>query len=212
MCNSFGSEERIPKVRCCPKKKQTFIIIEIPFRLCVGMKIEAITNEAIRLKLQNSKIQLGAVADKDIPKLFDFTELALDRKMAYWEVLEQSKGFANPSNVDVLCEELGLSKTTGNASLFPSLQFKSAYDNFKIHRINFVAISIFCRYDESRKAPALRKAQTAKVAFKHVAEGIKHYKSGNTMEAFSCLNTVTLTTNLLSGILILDFDHVVTIF
>ena len=134
MCNSFGSEERIPKVRCCPKKKQTFIIIEIPFRLCVGMKIEAITNEAIRLKLQNSKIQLGAVADKDIPKLFDFTELALDRKMAYWEVLEQSKGFANPSNVDVLCEELGLSKTTGNASLFPSLQFKSAYDNFKIHK------------------------------------------------------------------------------
>ena len=178
------------------------------------MKIEAITNEAIKLKLQNSKIQLGAVADKDIPKLFDFTELALDRKMAYWEVLEQSKGFANPSNVDVLCEELGLSKTTGNASLFPSLQFKSANNNFEFHKkINFVAFSIyFCRYDESRKAPALRKAQTAKVAFKHVAEGIKHYKSGNTMEAFSCLNTVTLTTNLLSGILILDFDHVVTIF
>ena len=106
------------------------------------MKIEAITNEAIKLKLQNSKIQLGAVADKDIPKLFDFTELALDRKMAYWEVLEQSKGFANPSNVDVLCEELGLSKTTGNASLFPSLQFKSANYSFRIHKINFVAFSI----------------------------------------------------------------------
>lgn len=45
-----------------------------------------------------------------------------------------------------------------------------------------------CRFRESKKAPALRKAQAAKMAFNHVAAGIKHFKSGKHVEAFQCLN------------------------
>ena len=35
---------------------------------------------------------------------------------------------------------------------------------------------------------SLRKEQASKWAFKHVAQGIKFFKSGNNVEAFQCLN------------------------
>jgi hypothetical protein len=40
------------------------------------------------------------------------------------------------------------------------------------------------------KAAALRKKQAAKMAYNHVAQGIKHFKNNESIEAFQCLNQV----------------------
>lgn len=53
----------------------------------------------------------------------------------------------------------------------------------------FQVLFIF-RFPSSKTAPALRKAQASKMAFKHVATGIKHFKANNHVEAFQCLNQV----------------------
>ena len=46
------------------------------------------------------------------------------------------------------------------------------------------------RYPEHLKAAALRKKQAAKMAYNHVAQGIKHFKNNESIEAFQCLNQV----------------------
>ena len=56
--------------------------------------------------------------------------------------------------------------------------------------ISFQQYFICFRYSDSLKATALRKAQTSQMAIKHVAEGIKHFKSGKSVEAFNSLNHV----------------------
>ena len=56
--------------------------------------------------------------------------------------------------------------------------------------ISFQQYFVSFRYSDSLKANALRKAQTSQMAIKHVAEGIKHFKSGKSIEAFNSLNHV----------------------
>ena len=95
-------------------------------RLLVGMKSDAIKDEVARAKLEKSKIPLGLCRDQqDLPILFDYAEQVLKKKLTYSEVLAKNKGFENPSNVEVLTEELGLSNTAGVSSLFPNLQYES---------------------------------------------------------------------------------------
>ena len=90
------------------------------------MKSDAIKDEAARAKLEKSKIPLGLCRDQqDLPILFDYAEQVLKKKLTYSEVLAKNKGFENPSNVEVLTEELGLSNTAGVSSLFPNLQYES---------------------------------------------------------------------------------------
>ena len=89
------------------------------------MKSESVTNEEKRSKILNYKIPLGSFREDEMPSLFNYTENVLDSRIPYCEVLRKNPGFANPSNVEFLTQELGLSNTTGESSLFPSLQNKS---------------------------------------------------------------------------------------
>ncbi|XP_040580208.1 tetratricopeptide repeat protein 14 isoform X2 [Lepeophtheirus salmonis] len=84
---------------------------------------------------------------------------------SYKSILEQSSGFKNPSNVEYLANELGLSSKT--SSLLPSLRHK---------------------YNDNFYAKALRARQAHRWAFKSVESGIRYLKSGNNIEAFQCLN------------------------
>ena len=103
-------------------------------RLLVGMKPDAVKNEAARAKLEKNKIPLGLLQDQqNLPILFDYTEQVLDKKLNYSVVLERSKGFHNPSNIEILTEELGLSNTAGESSLFPNLLFESDKNPIFIH-------------------------------------------------------------------------------
>ena len=96
-------------------------------RLLVGMKSDAIKDEVARAKVEKAKTPLGICRDQeDLPILFNYAEQVLKKKLTYSEVLEKNKGFENPSNVEVLTEELGLSNTAGVSSLFPNLQYESA--------------------------------------------------------------------------------------
>ena len=90
---------------------------------------------------------------------------AVEKKIGYARFLEKSDGFINPTNVASLTEELGLEGKS--CSLMSSLDG---------------------RFDSKMYAPAVRKVQASKWAFKHVAQGIKYFKSGNNVEAFQCLN------------------------
>merc|ERR1712193_465594 len=54
------------------------------------------------------------------------------------------------------------------------------------------------QFPEQSKAQALRKKQAAKMAYKHVAQGIQHFKSQKLIEAFQCLNQA----------LVIDPEHV----
>ena len=158
------------------------------------MKSDSVTNEEKRSKILNYKIPLGSFREEEMPSLFNYTENVLDSRMPYCEVLRKNPGFANPSNVEFLTQELGLSNTTGESSLFPSLQNKSGFIKWIIFSffISFQQYFICFRYSDSLKATALRKAQTSQMAIKHVAEGIKHFKSGKSVEAFNSLNHVIL--------------------
>ena len=105
------------------------------------MKSDSVTNEEKRSKILNYKIPLGSFREEEMPSLFNYTENVLDSRMPYCEVLRKNPGFANPSNVEFLTQELGLSNTTGELSLFPSMQNKSAMDSH--HNMDFFFVSFF---------------------------------------------------------------------
>ena len=89
----------------------------------------------------------------------------MERKIPYSVFLEKSVGFINPTNVAHLASELGLD--TKGDSLMKDLSGS---------------------YPPEMYVTSLRKEQASKWAFKHVAQGIKFFKSGNNVEAFQCLN------------------------
>ena len=90
------------------------------------MKIENLKDAAGRAKIEKAKVQLGLCKDQqNLPTLFNYTEQVLDKKLTYSEVLEKNPGFNNPSNVEVLTEELGLSNVAGSSSLFNTMQNES---------------------------------------------------------------------------------------
>ena len=93
-----------------------------------------------------------------------FTQ-ARERKIPYSVFLEKSVGFSNPTTVSHLAAELGLDVKSD--SLMRDLRG---------------------RFPPRHTVTHLRREQASKWAFKHVAQGIKHFKSGNNVEAFQCLN------------------------
>jgi len=133
-------------------------------RLLAGMKYESLSN----VPPEADKVKLGRLAhSSQLPREYAATIEAKERGRPYQWFLEQSKSFLNPTGVEEMSKELGLSFKAGKSSLF----------NGTIHE-----------YDPKTTAAALRKEQGEMMALKHVALGIKYFKSGNNIEAFQCLN------------------------
>ena len=159
------------------------------------MKLESVTDEDVRAKL--SKMKFGQFGEQ-LPTLYHYAEQVLDKRLTYNEVLEKNPGFGNPSNVEVVCEDLGLSNICGDSSIFTSLRHQCEFFQhifchflFFVHFFQgFPFFSFISRFPEQSKAQALRKKQAAKMAYKHVAQGIQHFKSQKLIEAFQCLNQV----------------------
>eukprot|EP00092_Neocalanus_flemingeri_P103489 GFUD01132444.1.p1 GENE.GFUD01132444.1~~GFUD01132444.1.p1 ORF type:complete len:836 (+),score=222.84 GFUD01132444.1:36-2543(+) len=128
-------------------------------RLLAGMN-----SSSLRPELQNI-LKLGLVQANDLPATYSYSAQAMDRKIPYSVFLEKSVGFINPTNVAHLATELGLD--TKGDSLMKDLSG---------------------RYQPEMYVSILRKEQASRWAFKHVAQGIKFFKSGNNVEAFQCLN------------------------
>jgi len=128
-------------------------------RLLAGMN-----SGSLRPELQNI-VKLGLVQANDLPATYSYSAQAMDRKIPFSVFLEKSVGFINPTNVAHLASELGLD--TKGDSLMKDLSG---------------------RYPPEMLVSSLRKEQASKWAFKHVAQGIKFFKSGNNVEAFQCLN------------------------
>jgi len=94
-------------------------------RLLVTMKTDSISDPIRQEKV--GKIPLGQFSEKNIPTLYHYTEQVLDKRLAYNEVMQKNPGFNNPSNVDILSQELELSNKAGDSSLFPSLQHQLGF-------------------------------------------------------------------------------------
>ena len=113
-------------------------------------------------------IRLG-LADKgihDLPISYQKTVLAVEKKDQYDDILVQSKGFNNPTTVEALAEEIGLSNLAGKSTLMSNI-YPVPAQSYAKH---------------------LRKRQNANASFHHVARGVKHFKAGENSEAFQCLN------------------------
>ena len=103
------------------------------------MKTDSISDPIRQEKV--GKIPLGQFSEKNIPTLYHYTEQVLDKRLAYNEVMQKNPGFNNPSNVDILSQELELSNKAGDSSLFPSLQHQLGFlTDFK----NLHVFSEFC--------------------------------------------------------------------
>ena len=87
------------------------------------MKLESANLPDGPLKEKLSEMKFGQY-ERDLPIVFNYAEQVLDKRLTYNEVLEKNPGFANPSNVEVLSEDLGLSNIVGQSSLFPSLRYQ----------------------------------------------------------------------------------------
>ena len=85
------------------------------------MKMDSITDPATKDRLIKSKVKFGQYEGTELPTLYFYAEQVLDKRLTYSEVLEKNPGFGNPSNVEVVCEDLGLPNTVGQVSLFSSL-------------------------------------------------------------------------------------------
>ena len=88
------------------------------------MKLESVTDEDVRAKL--SKMKFGQFGEQ-LPTLYHYAEQVLDKRLTYNEVLEKNPGFGNPSNVEVVCEDLGLSNVCGDSSIFTSLRHQCEF-------------------------------------------------------------------------------------
>ena len=128
------------------------------------MKYESLT----KVPAEADRVKLGLLSHpSQMPREYAVSIEAKDRDRPYQWFLEKSKSYCNPTGVEEMSKEFGLSFKAGKSSLFTGM----------IHE-----------YDPSTTAAALRKEQAELMALKHVALGIKYFKSGNNIEAFQCLN------------------------
>ena len=128
-------------------------------RLLAGMHITSLP------PLKRNLARLGIVSVADLPAPYTFAAQAMAKKIPYSNFLERSIGFSNPTNVAHLASELELN--LGGSSLLTDLHGS---------------------FPPEMMVKSIRKEQASKWAFKHVAQGIKYFKSGNNVEAFQCLN------------------------
>jgi len=115
--------------------------------------------------LSRSQVKLGLVKLAELPAAHTFTGQARAKQVPYSSFLERSVGFSNPTAVAHLAGELGL--PLGAASL---------------------AADLADPWPPEAMVASIRREQASKWAFKHVAQGIKYFKQGNSVEAFQCLN------------------------
>ena len=138
-------------------------------RLLVSMKCSTLQCPDVAANTcRMNGIRLGLVSNgvSNLPLEYQKTIQATEETLSYNSLLEKSEGFWNPTNVEALATEIGLSNLAGNATLMPNL------GPFPNHSY----------------AKQLRKRQNSNASFRHVAQGVKHFKSGETSEAFQCLN------------------------
>ena len=101
-----------------------------------------------------NRIKLGQITH--LPREYAANIEARDQDLPYEWFLEKSTSFTNPTGVEELTKELGLSFMAGKSSLFTGLMNGN--------------------YDPKTTASALRREQSGLMAFKHVALGIKYFK------------------------------------
>lgn len=130
-------------------------------RLLVGMKYESLST----ITPGEDKIKLGQVSAE--PKFYAAALKARERDIPYSVFMEKTSSFINPTGVEQLTEELGVSFKAGSSTLFAGM-------------IN--------DYDPGTTAAALRKEQTTKMALAFVSKGVDYFKAGNNIESFQCLN------------------------
>ena len=106
------------------------------------MKMDSITDPATKDRLIKSKVKFGQYEGTELPTLYFYAEQVLDKRLTYSEVLEKNPGFGNPSNVEVVCEDLGLPNTVGQVSLFSSLCHQCGLFFFLL---KFAIIGLFFR-------------------------------------------------------------------
>ncbi|XP_014095594.2 tetratricopeptide repeat protein 14 homolog isoform X1 [Bactrocera oleae] len=112
---------------------------------------------------KNKNITLGVITYADLPKYYrNIDENKLEK---YEDYMLKSKEFLNP-NYDMLYEINGLD-VNETYTFMTSLKHPFPRDEY---------------------AKELRRTQASKWAFRSVAEGIEHFKNGNHVEAFQCLN------------------------
>ncbi|XP_039948367.1 tetratricopeptide repeat protein 14 homolog [Bactrocera tryoni] len=112
---------------------------------------------------KNKNIPLGVITFADLPKYYrhiDYNNLE-----KFEDYMLKSKEFLNP-NYDMLYEINGLD-VNETYTFMSSLKHPFPRDEY---------------------AKELRRTQASKWAFRSVAEGIEHFKNGNHVEAFQCLN------------------------
>ena len=109
------------------------------------MKLESVTDENVRGRI--AKMKFGQFGDQ-LPTLYHYAEQVLDKRLTYNEVLEKNPGFGNPSNVEVVCEDLGLSNVCGDSSLFTSLSHQCEYLSYfvVVLCIFFQGVPFFCLF------------------------------------------------------------------
>ncbi|KAF4531001.1 hypothetical protein B566_EDAN009745 [Ephemera danica] len=112
----------------------------------------------------NKSPLLGLVYTEDLPTAYK--KCQEHKSETYSILLEQSLGFANPSNTELLTSKAGISNDT-STSFMKSLRGRFPMEEY---------------------SQELRHNQASKWAFKSVAEGITHFKANRHSEAFQCLN------------------------
>lgn len=111
--------------------------------------------------IYRAQVRLGRINANEVPPEI----LNPPEPGQYDQALKKSSAFLNPSSVNEMAGALGLPITGG--SLCPTL-----------NRV----------IQEGELATGIRKKQNSNWAFNHVASGIRHFKAGNNIEAFQCLN------------------------
>lgn len=138
-------------------------------RLLVSMKCNTLLKpELAKNKCKALGIRLGLVPNSviDLPPTLKNTLIATEKNLRYDSLLKNCEGFRNPTNVEFLVQELGLSNLTCDSTLMSTIGSNS----------------------KSTYAKQLRKKQNASASYRHVSKGVKHFKAGETSEAFQCLN------------------------
>lgn len=132
----------------------------------VSADVERLTLGMLGLYNKTPDIKLGLCDLTDFPRYYrqvhnqDHPPL-----MHYEDQLNAAPEFENP-NYDVLFQLNGL-QPNENLSL-----------------MNYIKVG----FPESDYAPELRQKQASQWAFRSVADGIEHFKNGQQVEAFQCLN------------------------
>ncbi|GAB6028215.1 hypothetical protein CHUAL_002409 [Chamberlinius hualienensis] len=121
--------------------------------------------ETTFLHVTQLHLKLGLITEDDLP--LHYRKSSKFAGETYESALNRTLGFMNPSIVPQLCLKLGV-----NVKHWPSLM-RGLHEK---------------EYPKSDYAAELYKTQCAQWAYNSVKQGVDHFKAGNKVEAFQCLN------------------------